>query len=154
MEIVEGVLGLRAFVYEYLLYKLFLLGDDLCLQAEGYRQVIFAGAVAYEMKGEVIRVRSKNKYYYSKSIANIINNYGKWIEEIDQRLYRYSAGSIFEISEDGGIVQHSHSHRRELNRHIGKRVGASKRGMSFPYLVSQGYYLFLINDSHITKFYE
>lgn len=83
VEIVEGVLGLRAFVYEYRLYKLFLLGGDLCLEDEGYRQVIFAEALAYEMKGEVIRVRAKNLFYYSKSIANIINNYGKWIEEID-----------------------------------------------------------------------
>ena len=78
VEIVEGVLSLSVLVYEYRLYKLFLLGGNLCIQVDSYRQVIFAGAMAYEMKGEVIRVRSVNMYY-SKSIANIINNYGKWI---------------------------------------------------------------------------
>lgn len=70
--------NLSVFVYEYRLYKLYLLDGNLCIQLDNYREVIFAEAVTYEMKGEVIRVRSKDMYY-SKSIANIINNYGSWI---------------------------------------------------------------------------
>lgn len=119
------------------------------------RQVIFAEAMGFELKGEVIRVRSINLFYYSKSIANIINNYGKWIEEIDQNRYLYSAGSIFEIEEEaGGIVQHLPSHKRQLNTQYATHKGATNRGISFPYLISQGYYLFLINDTHISKYYE
>jgi hypothetical protein len=93
--------------------------------------------------------------YFSKSIGNIINNCGNWIEETTESRYSYSQ-NILEVDNQGRInlIQSSHS-IRTLNSQLPQDIITSTPNLCIlPYIFGKGYFIYVVNQTHISKLYD